>query len=76
MRGVWDDQDCGGTAGTSPGRGVLFQKGKQKASEEAAFSKRGMLMEASMGPAPLHSTPLVSFVTELEVVFSLEMESH
>jgi hypothetical protein len=28
-----------------------------------------------MGPALLHGTALVSFVTELEVAFSLEMKS-
>lgn len=33
------------TAETASGRGVLIQKGKQK----AAFRKRGMLMEASHG---------------------------
>jgi hypothetical protein len=43
---------------TAPGRGVLSQKRKQKPSEEAAFSKRGMLMEASHGPgtSPRYST--------------------
>lgn len=73
-RDVWEAmiRTAERTAVPAPGRGVLIPKGRQKAAEDTACGKKGVLTEASHG-TPV-SPPYITTVTEWEVVLSLEFK--